>query len=280
MMCYSFNTTNIQQVMEGVSVQTSISVFTKPWKDKRGEELAQFVSGMGLNGVEYPVRDGYEVHPGNALEALPELARVLGAHGVRISSVASVTEERVFAACQRAGVPMIRIMLGADRAKGYMASERAWVDQLQALRPLCRRYGVKVGIQPHYGYGISSTMEARHLLERLDPDCFGIIWDAAHSALAGEEPEQALDIAWDYLVLVNLKTAYYRRVSGPEAAHAQFVPYFTTAAHGASDWERIVCELKRRGYEGGLCMPAEYTDEAGVEDYLRADIRELKRLLG
>ena len=58
-------------------MQTSISVFTKPWKDKRGEELAQFVSGMGLNGVEYPVRDGYEVHPGNALEALPELARVL-----------------------------------------------------------------------------------------------------------------------------------------------------------------------------------------------------------
>ncbi len=256
----------------------SWSVFTKPWKQLAPHALGEFVSRIGFDAIEFPLRPGYQVEPERAEKDLPALQKTLGEHGVSITSVASATDERIFAACQAAGVPILRVMAFQDRALGYMQSVAKARADLAALEPLCEKYGVVVGVQPHFGFAVSSTMELHHLLEGLNPKCIAGVWDAAHSALAGELPDQALDIVWDRLCLVNLKTAYYRRANGPEAPEADFQPYFTTGRHGASSWRRIVEILIARGYQGGICMPAEYTDEANVEQYIAEDIRYAKML--
>lgn len=254
------------------------SVFTKPWKDKSPSELGALVSALGFDSVEFPIRPGYQVEPARAERDLPVLASSLSAYGIRISSVASETSENIFAACQAAGVPLLRIMVSADPQAGYMRSIENKRRELESLLPLCEKYGVTVGVQPHYGFGVFNTMELRHLLTGFDPKYVGAIWDAAHSALSAEIPAQALDIIWDHLVLVNLKTAFYRRVNGPEADQARFEPYFTTGRNGASSWKEIADELVRRGYDGGICMPAEYTDEAGVDAYIAQDLAYARTL--
>ncbi len=37
--------------------------------------------------------------------------------------------------------------------------------------------------------------------------------------------------------------------------------------------------LKKKGYEGVLCMPAEYTDEPKVVEYAKLDLAYLKGLV-
>jgi sugar phosphate isomerase/epimerase len=122
-------------------------------------------------------------------------------------------------------------------------------------------------------------MELRRIIEKFDPSVVAAVWDAAHSGLAGECTEQALDIIWDRLCLVNFKNGYYRRVNGPEAPYAKFEPYFTLGRHGAADYRRIAAYIKERGYKGDICLPAEYSEESLVDELAPIELAYVKSLL-
>jgi sugar phosphate isomerase/epimerase len=258
-----------------------LSVFTKPWKNLTADELGALVRDVGFTGIEFPLRDGYQAQPANAVEELPRLKETLAKYGVSISSVASGLEEPVFQACQKADVKILRIMANVKPPviveKGYYAVEEELVAKLERLYPLCEKYGVQIGVQHHYGAGIFNTMELRHLLDKTDPRYVGAIWDAAHSALSYETPEQAIDIIFDRLLLVNLKNAYVRRWETPDGL--VFKPFFCPAKEGAADWARIIAHLKRKGYQGDYCMPCEYTQEEKTVAYIRQDMAYLRSLL-
>ena len=254
------------------------SVFTKPWKNIGIEALCEKIAGFGFDGVEFPIRPEYQVEPANAERDLPRLARELAARGLSIMSVASATDENIFAACGAAGVPIIRIMAGLDINKGFGESVEGLKKYLDSLQPLCEKYGVKVGVQNHFGYMIFGTMELRHLLEPFDPKHIGAVWDAAHGGLAGEIAAKALDIIWDKLILVNLKNAYWAPETGPETAKVKWRPYFTLGRYGMASYSEIAEYLKKRGYSGDICLPAEYTDEAGVEEYVREELAYVKNI--
>ena len=257
-----------------------ISVFTKPWKSLSTIELINLVKSLGFDGIEFPLRDGFQVDLTNMADSLSSFAEAFTKNGLQVMSVAAALNEPVFAACSAAKVPVIRIMLEANLKKGYLRCESEWVEQLRAVKPFCERYGVRIGIQPHFGPGISNTMELRHLLEKCDSAYICAIWDAAHSALAGEEPEQALDIIWKYLYLVNMKAAYYEKDIDSCSGETRVTPVFTRGRDGASSWPRIINYLKARDYERDICMSAEYSQESDVEDYIRTDLKYLKELLG
>ena len=125
------------------------SVFTKPWKTQSMHELGQLVSGLGFDGIEFPLRAGFQAEPQNAERDLPRLASILAEYGVKITSVASDTTESVFAACQAAGVPMIRIMAPADPSVSWMQAMDQKKRELERLLPFCQKYSVQVGVQQH-----------------------------------------------------------------------------------------------------------------------------------
>ncbi|MCI8624324.1 MAG: sugar phosphate isomerase/epimerase [Provencibacterium sp.] len=256
------------------------SVFTKPWKTLTATELAKKVADWGFDGVEFPLRDGYQAEPKNAVEDLPKLAKTFGEYGVSIMSVASSTDEAVFEACQKAGVPIIRIMAPMDKPEGYLYSEAQFKKYLDSLVPLCEKYGVQVGVQNHYGRQVFNTMQLRHLVEDYDPKHIGAVWDAAHSGLTGEEPDHALDIIWDKLILVNLKSAYWVRKNGPESANVLWKPYFTTGVQGMTSYPDIIDYLKKRCYTGDICLPAEYTAEELVDELTPKELAYVKSLVG
>lgn len=255
------------------------SIFTKPYKELSPNELGEKVHSLGFDAIEFPLREGFQVEPDDAETGLPKLVETLKEYDVAISSVASSTDENIFAACASADVKILRIMASVDTSKRYLEWESDFKHYLDTLLPLCEKYGVTVGIQNHYGRMASSTMELRRILEDYDPKYIAAIWDTAHSGLAGEVPEQALDIIWDRLCLVNFKNAYHRRINGPEAKQAEWQPYFTLGRHGSAHYPRIAAYLKERGYTGDICLPAEYTAENMVSQLVLTELEYVKSLM-
>lgn len=255
------------------SHQVSFSLFTKPWKTPL-PELAQFAARLGFDGIELPVRPGYPVLPENASRDLPAAARVMADRGLKIFSIApplGPVGEPLIAACAEAGVPLIRVMapIGDD---GYLASVARLQREYDALLPPLERYGVQLGVQNHTGRMVCNAMGLRHLIGQYDPRRIVAVWDAAHNALNGEEPELALDIIWAHLGMVNLKNAFWRRAGGPEAEDVEWRPWWTTGRQGLASWPRIAAELRRRAYRGVICLTAEYSDQAAVDRLIAQDI--------
>jgi sugar phosphate isomerase/epimerase len=247
------------------------SVFTKPWKTLALPQLGAFLKRLGFDAVEFPLRPGYQVEPENAERGLPELARVLAGQGIRVASIAGPTDERTFAACAKAGIPVIRIMCPIDDGR-YLEAETRIRRELDGLVPLCDRYGVTVGIQNHSGGFVANASGLRRLLDGRDPRHVGAIWDAAHNALAGEEPELGLDIVWSHLCMVNLKNAFWRRANGPEAEVARWEHFYTSGRQGIASWPRIAAYLRGRAFRGVLCLSAEYSDGAQVDRLAAEDL--------
>ncbi len=252
------------------SSQIQFSVFTKPWKAPLAQ-LARQIKGFGFDGIELPVRPGYQVLPENVGADLPRAVKLLADEGLKIFSVAGPTDEATIAACAEAGVPEIRIMVPIGD-EGYLAAETRVQKELEALLPLLEKYGVRIGIQNHVDRFVCNAMGLRHLIEKFDPRLIGAVWDAAHNALSGEEPELGLDIVWSHLCMVNLKNAYWRRSNGPEAEQVAWRPWWTSGRQGLASWPRVAAELKRRRYQGVICLTAEYSDEPAVDRLIQADL--------
>ncbi len=241
------------------------SVFTKPWAGLPGDELGRLIAGIGFAGAEIPVRDTAYVTPATAEAELPKFTAQLRAEGIEPISVASDLSEQVFAACAEAGVPMIRIMaeLGPD---GYAASVQRNRAILEEAAVLTERYEVQVGVQPHHGRYIASTLGVLQLLEGL-PDRFKLVWDAAHDALAGDHPAVTLELGADRLGIVNLKNVHYTRTDGVWKTN------FVEAEEGLSDWPAVFAALQKVNYTGPICLTAQYSDPAvGVEERLGRDL--------
>jgi len=249
----------------------TFSVFTKPWRLMSLPALGEHVAGLGFAAIELPVRPGFQVEPANVARGLPEAVRLLARAGVRIASVAGPADEATIMACGEAGVPLIRIMapIGQD---GYDATVSALQGELMPLVPTLDRAGVTIGVQNHSGRYVANALGLRHLLAPFDPRHVAAVWDAAHEALNGIEPEMALEVIWPHLRLVNLKNAFWQRANGPEADTAAWQPYWTTGRHGLASWPRVAAELWRRGYDGTVCLPAEYTDDEAVDRLIVRDL--------
>ncbi|MFF0343120.1 sugar phosphate isomerase/epimerase family protein [Kribbella sp. NPDC004875] len=242
------------------------SVFTKPWAGLPGAELGRLIAGIGFGGAEVPVRDTAYVTPVNVEAELPKFTAQLRAEGIEPISVASGLSEPVFAACAESGVPMIRIMaeLGPD---GYAGSVRRNRELLEQAVPLTERYDIQVGVQPHHGRYVSSTLGVLQLLDGL-PERFKLVWDAAHDALAGDHPAVTLELGAERLGIVNLKNVHYLRTERGWKTN------FVEAEDGLSDWPAVFATLQQLQWTGPVCLTAQYSDlETPVAERLGRDLR-------
>jgi sugar phosphate isomerase/epimerase len=266
----------------------SFSVFSKPWKTQSLAELGELVRALGYDGIEFPVRSGYQVEPENVVRDLPEAARQLAEYGVRIFSVAAPsgeatiaagpTDEATIVACAEAGVPIIRTMARVARGERYTEAEERYRRQYEALLPLLEGHGVTLGVQNHCDRHVTHAVGLRALLQGFDPRYVAAVWDAAHEALSGSPPDLALDAIWPHLCMVNLKNGIWQRSNGPEAAYAEWRHYWTSGRHGLAVWPRVIEALKERQYEGVVCLTAEYSDQTLVERLAGEDLAYAKSL--
>jgi sugar phosphate isomerase/epimerase len=258
----------------------SITVFTKPWPGLALGQLAEHVRTLGFDGVELPVRPGFQVSLDDVSRALPEAAKTFAGEGLRISSVAADPTPAVISACGETGVPIIRVCIDIPDGEDYLETESAVRRRFDGIVGQLAEHGVRLGVQNHYGSYVSNAMGIRHLIEGYDPAVIGAVWDGAHCGLDGELPRLAVAILWSHLCLVNLKNARWRR-KGVKTRHlaARFEAEFVKGPDGLCPWADVLAELRGRGYGGDLCMTAEYTDYARTDDYLKSDRSFLASLL-
>ena len=81
------------------------------------------------------------------------------------------------------------------------------------------------------------------------------------------------------LPIVNLKNGYWMRSSGPEAEQAEWKYYWTSGRQGRADWPCVVAKLKRMGYDGPICLTAEYSDASAVDRLIAEDLTYAQGLL-
>ena len=250
----------------------AFSVFTKAWKEVPLERLGELVRGMGFEGIELPVRPGFQVEPERADRDLPSAARQLAEVGVPIRSVASAADAPTIMACADAGVPLLRIMAPIRADESYTEAEERYRREFDALLPALDRAGVTLGVQNHAGRQVANAIGLRSLIGRYDPRHVAAVWDAGHEAVAGTEPELAIDTIWSHLRIVNLKNAIWLQTGEAGAAGAEWSPYWTAGRLGLSPWPRVAAELQRRGYAGTVCLTAEYSGAVSVERQAAEDL--------
>ena len=254
------------------------SVFTKPWKTQPLEELCALVHDMGFDAVELTVRDGYQVQPATIAKGLPLAVKAFADNGVKITSLAVTPDERVMAAASENGIPLLRIMVKAG-PEGYTASEAKAQKEFDALVPLLDKYKVTLGIQNHSdGYLASGAAGLRALVGKYDKKHVAAVWDCAHCALQGENPELALDIIWPHLAMVNYKNGIWRSTTPPEAEYQKWDRYWTGGRFGLANWPKVTELLKKRNYQGVITLTAEYGDEKSVNRLIREDIHWARSL--
>ena len=256
-----------------------LTVFSKPWPDKTLAELGAFVRNLGFDGVELPVRPGFQVVPESIKTGLPEAAKILADEGVKIGSVAGTADRATVEACGEAGVPIVRVCETIDMKIGYIESEKKIRARYDDLLPVLIDSGVAIGVQNHCGFDVGSAIGVMHLIEQYDPAQVGAVLDVAHCGLDGEPDEMAIDIVWTHLLLVNLKSGMRRRTAGPEVKDAPWELYWTTGGLGITNWKTTIDTLGKRGYKKDICLTAEYSRHDLVNKLIAEDIAYAKSLL-
>jgi len=260
------------------STPMPFTLFTKPWPGKSLGELAGFVKTLGFDGIELPVRPGFQVPPEAVTKGLAQAAKVFADAGLKIGSIAGPTDEMTMAACAEARIPVIRIMAPIPPGVSYLAAIEDYQRQWDLLVPLAEKHGVAIGVQNHNGRFLANAMQLRHAIGKYNPRQVCAIWDPAHNALEGEQVDLALDTVWSHLRIVNFKSAFWKLTSPPEAQEAQWDVCWTTGRRGRANWRWTASELMERHFRGDICFSAEYTDHALVDSLIAEDIRFARSL--
>jgi sugar phosphate isomerase/epimerase len=252
-------------------MRNHFTVFTKPWPETPLDELARFIGELGFDGVELPVRPGFQVTPENVGERLAEAADIFRRRGLRVASVAGSDDLETIAAMGAAGVPLLRICEPIDMEIGYLATEARLRAKYDRLLGALEEHGVTLGIQNHCGCYVGSAIGLMHLIEEYDPRRVAAVLDCAHCGLDGENDAMAIDIVYSHLALVNLKSGLWVAEEHPETGEVTWKSRWVPARKGITSWPAVAAELKKRGYSGDLCLSAEYSRPEGG-DYTGRDV--------
>jgi sugar phosphate isomerase/epimerase len=256
------------------------AVFVKPWKSLSLSDLVRHIRRLGFEWIELPVRPGFLCEPEAIEKSLPEIVRVLGEEGVKVLNITAslpLTDERLYSGSLKAGIHMNRVMFDRHEGENYWDAEKRARKLLDEALPFCEKYGYQIGVQNHYGRCVPvNAMGMYNLVKDFDPKYIGAIWDPAHNALEGEDPEPALDIVASHLCVVNLKNAFWNRINGPESEEAKWSVYWTSGRQGRASWHRVANKLKQMEYQGPVCLSGEYSAEKDVDRLIAEDLAYAK----
>lgn len=268
-------------------IRPPITVFAKPWKTLDPKDLAELMVELGFDGIELPIREGFQVAPDNIESSLVETSDALRTAGLKIYSVAGDLDEKTVRSCGAAGIPILRTMLKIESDFSYFENIERFRSTCVNLANALEESNVSVGLQNHCDEYVSSSIGIMHAIEPLDSKHVSAVLDLGHTGLEGELEEIAIDIAWDRLAMLNLKNAI--RYSGGQDADGATIwnRTWVPGKEGFTSWKTAIAELKRRKFSAPICLTAEYKDSEGkalegddVIPALKEDLSYLRHLLG
>ena len=251
-----------------------VVLFTKFNATWNANELGDYLTSVGYDGVDLPVRYGYYFNPDNVRERLPEAVRNWWDIGLTCELISTETNLidpanrdslAIYEAAAKAGVPIVKIGFfrhnpGDDYWEKVSAARRA----LEGFARLSERTGVKTVYQTHSGTCLGSNCAGiMHLLQGLDPKWVGAHVDGGHIAINGEDIEMGLAMCREYLTVIGAKDARHVPDKRPNRP-APYGPAFVFLGHGAAHWRRLLTTVKKWGFDGPITVHTEYTEDQDV----------------
>ncbi len=244
-----------------------LGVYSLVTPDYTTEECATALGEVGYTGVEWTLDYKDAVWDGESkwhistdnLEASAAVAREAAeSNGLEAVSLGTVIDcfdlEGVRTAMKAAnliGAPMIRV--DSPRYDGSTHFDELFSRGRQAyveVEALARDAGVKAVVELHPNYITASASGSRRLLDGLDPQWLGAIFDPGNMIREGfENWRMAIQILGPYLAHVHVKNmAWLRDQEG------DWQTVGVALAEGIVDWRAVIEELKAVGYDGYLSL--------------------------
>ena len=163
---------------------------------------------------------------------------------------------------ERLGCPHLVVTAGDELPDVPRETQSAAVvEALRAAADVLAGHDVRLLLEnlnsrvDHVGTFLDATTEVVQVLRAVGSPRVALLYDAYHSLVMQERPEDVLGDATDLLAHVQIADAPGRAEPGT----------------GALDWPRLLAELQGLGYRGPLGL--EYRPTGGTEDSLRAITR-------
>lgn len=227
-----------------------------------------------------------DVSPDNIADKAPQIRDLAKKTGVRVCAIAPNCTydqtgiiEKIFKGAKAIdpdNPPLIRI--GAkrhDRTKPYIPQFLDARAGYAHLVELARTYGVKVVYEIHVGTIAVSASRTIELLEDLDPNHIGAIFDVPNMIRVGlEDSKMGLELLGPYLAHVHIGNGTPVPTERNAQGQMQWKWDFSALSEGVANISQIIQDLKDVNYQGYLSLeefgPGD--DETKIRDqgaYLR-----------
>jgi sugar phosphate isomerase/epimerase len=151
----------------------------------------------------------------------------------------------------------------------YLDLVKKTKDAVKMLESLSCEYGVKYVLEMHSGSVAADPWAVRYLMEGVNPECIGVIYDPANTLLEGFiRPRGACELLGKHLAYVHAKNLIfvprnsYTETMRPGRMQWQFQRAFLD--QGMIDYVEIFFALKCSGFSGWISL-----EEFVTENYLQ-----------
>ncbi len=242
-----------------------LAVFSKIGNHLSAAELCPTLAEHGYQGVEWQVHPDGHILP-NDLKAgtqrVAEAARRNGLESLCLAGYLRLGDEGAVTAIGKQleasaaiGCPNVRIWAPAYRGtvpyESLFVQARADVERVAQAATV---HGVRALVEVHFGTIVPSASLTRQLIDGLDPQHVGVIYDPDNLTQEGLEHWQlGLELLGPFLAYVQFKNAAWVPREAPDGDgwrrwRRECVPL----EQGLVDWPAFVGLLRRRQYDGYL----------------------------
>lgn len=278
------------------------AVFTVGAPDLTPDDLLVKLKEYGYDGVEWRISQPAKepdkatassywdnnlctLDAANVLEQVQQYQKKCGEAGIEIAALGTYTRcnqyeeaETMLKAAASIGCKRIRvspyIYNGQENYNVLFLKAR---EDYRALEKLAKQYGVKVNLEMHMGTITPSASSARRLVDGLDSDYIGVVYDVGNQVTEGfEQTKMGLELLGEYVDHVHIKNQGW--VCTEENGEYKWASQQMMLNKGQADMKKIVEALKATGYDGYLSFEDFSTDVSTCEK-LKFNIDYMKGLL-
>lgn len=280
-------------------------VFSVSMPEYGVEESLQLLKELGYDGVEWrvaeipaeepkdiPFESRYWVYNKSTVdintlgEKAAELKALCDSYGIEILALTTYLNpkdhdkvEKVLQAAQSIGCPKIRVFPPQYKEENnYNEEFAAMRADVEVLAKLAAKYGVKILFEIHMDNLLASPSSARRMLEGLDPNCIGLIFDPGNMVNEGfENYKKSLDMLGDYVAHVHVKNGILAPDGEDDLGAAKWKRQWTPLQKGMADLKKFFTVLQASGYDGTVCIE-DFSNEESTYDKLKHNLEYIRKL--
>lgn len=248
-------------VQRAQQAKTHICIFSKHLQWLNYQEMAQFASEIGFDGIDLTVRNGGHVLPENVKRHLPLAVNQIRDAGLEVPMITTGIKDP--------DDPYTHDILETAGKLGIKAYRPGWYkykkgvpvqeslenarEKLTGLQAINEVHNIAASYQNHAGlYVGSSGWDLLHILEGLDPRWIGVQFDIRHAMAEGPATWPVfLEILAPYINTLDIKDFTFRSDGKSKIKN---VPM----GEGMVPWKKYLEIARQQGVSGDLSIHYEY----------------------